>query len=176
MRRIWTVIASTGLILLAASAAGQPATAGGTWYQSVGRASADAPCPEPTFGTPWQSNWDPDEQPWRPSWGQWMNGGTGGFTCDRSITWARPLYPSGQCQGSGSIWFQFAGGWSYENVYGTWDHYTSSSCTTTTPGAGYQVVYAPPGFDASTLCREAFAITSAPTALGGDVYVCAMLV
>lgn len=66
-----------------------PASAGSAWHQSIGRPSETAMCPADDFGTPRQSNWDPAERPWRPSWSQWPNGGTGGFTCNRQITWAR---------------------------------------------------------------------------------------
>lgn len=41
------------------------------WHQAVGRASADAVC----------------EEGWNPSWAEWMNGNTGGFTCERVIDW-----------------------------------------------------------------------------------------
>jgi hypothetical protein len=42
------------------------------WHQEVGRASGDATC----------------EEGWTPAWGQWMNDGTGGFTCARDVVWA----------------------------------------------------------------------------------------
>jgi hypothetical protein len=42
-----------------------------SWYESYGRPSADAVCLEG----------------WTPSWAQWMNAGTGGFTCDRETYW-----------------------------------------------------------------------------------------
>jgi ubiquitin len=39
------------------------------WLQSYGRTSADEACAEG----------------WGPSWAQWLNGGTGGWTCDREV-------------------------------------------------------------------------------------------
>lgn len=39
------------------------------WVQAYGRASADAACAEG----------------WSPSWAQWPNGNTGGWTCDRTV-------------------------------------------------------------------------------------------
>lgn len=59
------------------------------WTQSFGRESATAPCVVPTeLDIPWQSNWNPNEKAWTPTWEQWANGGKGGWTCTRSITWA----------------------------------------------------------------------------------------
>jgi YVTN family beta-propeller protein len=42
------------------------------WLKQVGRPSADAPC----------------ESGWSPSWAEWPNGGTGGFTCEQTLTWS----------------------------------------------------------------------------------------
>ena len=80
------LVAVAGL-LLGALAVGSPAHADSVWFQSVARASASAACPDDTFGTPWQSNWDPAQRSWRPSWAQWPNGGTGGWTCERTLRW-----------------------------------------------------------------------------------------
>jgi len=38
--------------------------------------------------TPWQASWGTDSS-WYPTWEQWANNGAGGWTCGRSITWAR---------------------------------------------------------------------------------------
>jgi len=42
-----------------------------SWYQSVGRMSAEEACPAG----------------WNPSWAQWMHDGLGGFVCNREIYW-----------------------------------------------------------------------------------------
>lgn len=57
-------------------------------FQSYQRASKDAPCPHQPWETPWQSEWDPSGYEWKPSWAQWPNGGRGGWTCDRFITYS----------------------------------------------------------------------------------------
>lgn len=151
--------------LLAAPAA----SADSVWFQSVARASATAPCPDASFGTPWQSNWNPAEQAWRPSWAQWANNGAGGYTCDRQITWATngaPAYPSAGCVaytdgiGIGTKYLDFGGGWSL----GTAPRYDDAACTSPyawgfPPSTGpivMDVVYAPSGWSAADLCAEAF--------------------
>lgn len=59
------------------------------WVQSFERASADAPCvPPKALDIEWQSDWPAAENTWMPTWEQWANGGKGGWTCMRIITWA----------------------------------------------------------------------------------------
>ena len=41
------------------------------WHQAIGRPSATAAC----------------QSGWHPSWAQWPNGGTGGWTCERTLRW-----------------------------------------------------------------------------------------
>lgn len=156
-------IFATAILAIGALCVASPAHADEVWFQSVGRASATAPCPDASFGTPWQSGWDPAEQAWRPSWGQWMNGGAGGFTCDRSITWAKNSpYPSGGCvlydDDSVQVYYvNFGGGW----WLGDTIRYNDPACTsvysvdvgTTYPA---DIVYAPAPWDGAALCREAF--------------------
>jgi hypothetical protein len=72
------VLVGGTLVVVAGSA-----SADEVWYQSVGRASAEAPCPVST-GTELAAGWTQ----WSPSWAQWGNQGKGGFVCDRQITWA----------------------------------------------------------------------------------------
>ena len=96
IRRISSALAALVLVggtLVAVAGAG-PASADEVWYQSVGRASAEAPCPVST-GTELEAGWTQ----WGPSWAQWGNQGRGGFVCDRQITWAitpTPAWPG--CQ------------------------------------------------------------------------------
>lgn len=173
---------SVATLVIAASAllAAHPASADSVWFQSVGRASSSAPCPGDDFGTPWQPNWNPAERSWRPSWSAWPNGGTGGFTCDRQITWAKSSYPVGFCQGAGSTFYQFSGGWALSSIgnFVALTVYPTDSCSGGTAAGFYEtLVYAPAGFSSATLCSEVtgFAITS-PTSLGGGVYRCIAVV
>lgn len=183
MRFPGVLLASTAAVLLlgAIGLAAPAAQADSVWYQSVARASATDPCPADSFGTPWQSNWDPAERSWRPSWAQWPNGGTGGFTCDRQITWARTLYPSAGCvlyvDGSGSYYANFGGGWSI----GIGPRYTDAACTTLlvwgsgrTDPIDLSFVYAPPGWSAVDLCWTAFGLGPANIRAAGPngVFMC----
>ena len=71
-----------------------PGTPAQVWVQSFQRASADEPCVAPAaLDIVWQDTWNPAEQAWTATWEMWPNGGTGGWTCTRSITWA-PSSPS----------------------------------------------------------------------------------
>lgn len=182
MRRWLSVLGAAVLVVAGAFVATPTASAKNiVWFQSVGRASADAPCPDPSFGTPWESHWNPAEQPWRPSWAQWMNGGRGGYTCDRQITWAwgPPDYPSAGCMlhddGAAPVdYVNFNGGWSLGETY----RFSDANCTTLydTPGSPYgaYIVFAPDGFDGAALCREAFGDRVLfPAPLGGNgVWAC----
>ena len=178
--RSFLAVVCTAIVAAGASLIFAPAAPAGTsWFQSVGRASATAACPDPTFGTPWQENWDPAERPWRPSWAQWMNSGTGGFTCDRTITWGQTTsYPSAGCvayeDGYGK-YVDFAGGW----WLGTTVRYNDADCTSVyDPGSGPEypanIVYAPAGFDGPALCQAAFGSRVLfPAALGTNgVWAC----
>ncbi len=81
------------------------ATAGSVdqvWYQSVGRASADAPC-QKSSTTELAAGWTQ----WGRSWAKWVNKNTGGFVCDRQITWA---FGSGSSSGSSSVACATGGG------------------------------------------------------------------
>jgi hypothetical protein len=63
------------------------------WVQSFQRASADAPCvPPKELDIAWQADWPAAENTWIPTWEQWPNGGKGGWTCLRIITWAPAQY------------------------------------------------------------------------------------
>jgi len=64
------------------------AFADSVWYQSYGRVSQSEACAAQVGETPWQASWGTDSS-WYPTWEQWANNGAGGWTCGRSITWAR---------------------------------------------------------------------------------------
>ena len=92
IRRITSSIAALILVGGTLVAAAGSASADEVWYQSVGRASAEAQCPVST-GIELEAGWTQ----WSPSWAQWGNQGKGSFVCDRQITWAiTPVSPG--CQ------------------------------------------------------------------------------
>lgn len=67
-----------------------PATPALVWFQSFQRSGPDAPCVAPAeLEISWQADWPAAENTWTPSWALWPNNGTGGWTCDRQITWAK---------------------------------------------------------------------------------------
>jgi len=81
------VLAAAGAVVLATGglslAGAAPASADQVWHQSVSRVSATAAC-STSSADDLAAGWSQ----WGATWEQWVNGGTGGFTCARSITWA----------------------------------------------------------------------------------------
>ena len=101
--------------------------------QSYQRAGQIAACTAQPSETPWQTSWGTDAS-WYPSWEQWANAGKGGWTCTRSITWARTAVPASGGGGSssttyslgstgpgGGVVFLISGGKTYEMAPKTWD-------------------------------------------------------
>jgi hypothetical protein len=82
-RRLASSMAALVLVSGTLVAGAGSASANQVWYQSVGKASAEAPCPTST-GTELAAGWTQ----WSSSWAMWANQGRGGFVCDREITWA----------------------------------------------------------------------------------------
>jgi hypothetical protein len=91
------VVVSAGVL-----AGGGAAQADQVWYQGYERTSSSEVCTAQPGETPWQASWGPDAS-WHPSWEMWANGGRGGWTCWRSITWARdPVAPTASTASCGS--------------------------------------------------------------------------
>lgn len=103
--------------------------------QSYERASQTATCDSPPESLrEWRGSWanpyDPVSGPaWHPSWEQWANNGNGGWTCTRSITWARSTaaagsstatYALGDIGPGGGLVFLIADGLTYEMAPKTW--------------------------------------------------------
>ena len=84
---------SSALVMVAAMLFGANiATADSVWVQSYERTSQTEACAAQPGETPWQESWGADSS-WSQSWEQWANGGKGGWTCTRSITWAQTPVP-----------------------------------------------------------------------------------
>ena len=93
IRRFASTMAALVLLGGTLAAGAGSASANQVWYQSVGKASAETPCPTST-GPELAAGWTQ----WSSSWAMWANQGRGGFVCNREITWAyseSPLTPSG---------------------------------------------------------------------------------
>ena len=121
------------------------ATADSIKYESYQRASQTEVCAAQPGETPWQASWGSNSS-WKPSWEQWANAGKGGWTCTRSITWAKnpvagssPVtYALGDIGPGGGLVFLISGGLTYEMAPNTWrggsidDTPTISWCSDTT--------------------------------------------
>ena len=106
------------------------ASADSVQYQSYQRASQSEACAAQVGETPWQASWGADSS-WYPTWEQWANNGTGGWTCGRSITWAKTpvaassgggsvTYALGDIGPGGGLVFLISGGLTYEMAPKTW--------------------------------------------------------
>ena len=131
-RRALVACVSIGGLLIGANAA----AADSIKYESYQRASQSEECAAQPGETVWQASWGADSS-WGPTWEQWANGGNGGWTCTRSMTWARtPVasggggvvsggggsvsYAVGDIGPGGGLVFLISGGLTYEMAPKTW--------------------------------------------------------
>ena len=130
------------------------ASADSVQYQSYGRASQTEACTAQVGETPWQASWGADSS-WSPSWEQWANAGKGGWTCGRSITWARDsaarTYALGDVGPGGGLVFLISGGKTYEMAPNTWSGGSSDSSQMWTTAAAF--CYASGSSTANADCR-----------------------
>ena len=129
--RFLLVVSSALVMVTSAVVGGGSATADSVWVQSYERSSQNAECESQAWETPWQASWGTDSS-WTPTWEQWANDGKGGWTCTRSITWARtpaassssgssaPSYALGDIGPGGGLVFLISGGLTYEMAPKTW--------------------------------------------------------
>jgi hypothetical protein len=122
------------------------ASADSVQYQSYGRVSQSEACAAQVGETPWQASWGTDSS-WYPSWEQWANNGKGGWTCGRSITWAKTpvaggsssarTYALGENGPGGGLVFLISGGLTYEMAPKTWGGGSSDSAQIWTTTAAF---------------------------------------
>ncbi len=180
--RRWVAAGASTALLAAGSviAAAAPASAASTdqiWYQSIGSASKEAPCPD-SDPADLAAGWTA----WAKSYEMWPNDGRGGWTCGRSILWAKGSpapsssgYPSAGCEQLESIpvYFDFDGGW--QLPVGT-QGFHDSACSI--PVTGWFMtepfVYSPAPWDPADLCNQVESgSTPVPYGVDPDIYYCA---
>jgi len=119
MRRLAIIFMSITAFLLGANSV----QADSVWHQSYERSIQTQECVAQSWETPWQDSWGTNPG-WSPSWEQWANNGEGGWTCNRSITWARDsaarVYNIGDIGPGGGLIFLIANGLRYEMAPKTW--------------------------------------------------------
>ena len=126
-RGTWLLAALTSLLFVAWAFVGaNAASADSIQVQSYQRASQNSACTAQPGETPWQASWGSDSS-WTPSWEQWANGGAGGWTCTRSIVWAKNSsasdpYPLGSFGPGGGLVFYIdpTSGLHYEMAPKSW--------------------------------------------------------
>lgn len=174
LRRLAAAGASLILLMGGSMLLASPASANQVWHQSIGRATADAPCPadsDAELAIGWTS--------WAPSWEQWPGEGRGGFVCSRQITWAfdEPPVPSVPgvvitcLQYTDTLFIDFAG---ESHVAGPTPTFDAVDCLTrNNTFFGLGLVYAPGGSaEADSLCAEFFPTYTSVRNFGYDVYYC----
>ena len=178
-RTLRTLVTAASLIALAGLGLAGPVSAEGVWHQGYGRTSADQPCPAPSDETPWQDSFT-GQREWTPSWAQWMNAGTGGWVCQRTIIWAQAPTPA---SGPGC---KFVDRVSDVDLYAAFGssatlrsgpRYTDAACTNALEGLPWQYLLYAPGIDTGTaiaLCTAAFGIGNGafPTFDNQDIWNC----
>lgn len=130
------VVAGVSAVVVVAGvlAGASLAQADSVQVQSYQRASQAEACVAQVGETPWQASWGADSS-WSPTYEMWANNGTGGWTCTRSITWARTpvaassgggggggsvTYALGDIGPGGGLVFLISGGLTYEMAPNTW--------------------------------------------------------
>jgi hypothetical protein len=113
---VGTAVLAVAGLLFGANAA----SADMVWTQSYQRSSQTEACTAQPGETPWQASWGTDSS-WHPSWEQWANGGSGGWTCTRAINWAQTdPYPLGSIGPGGGLVFLISNGVHYEVAPHDW--------------------------------------------------------
>jgi hypothetical protein len=157
------VLAGATAVMIAGAVsvlAAPAASSNQTWVQSFQRSGPDAPCVAPAeLDIVWQAGWTGSKD-WTPSWEKWPNGGTGGWTCTRSITWAKdtpapalPTAPSVKVtcvHATDPYWLDFGSGVTLppDSIA-----YSDATCATPAAVTGIWFVYASNGEAAQGLCN-----------------------
>ncbi len=90
--RIPVSLSALTLVALGGLGFAPSASADSVQVQSYQRMHQSEVCAAQVGETPWQAAWGADSS-WNPTWELWASGGSGGWTCTRSITWAKDAAP-----------------------------------------------------------------------------------
>ena len=193
VRARFLLVVSSALVMVAgAVVGGGSATADSVWVQSYERSSQTAECESQPGETPWQASWGTDSS-WKPTWEQWANDGKGGWTCTRSITWARTpassssapassspggrarSYALGDVGPGGGLVFLISGGLTYEMAPKTWSGGASDPTIAWCNVTGTNIAGATSNSDGSTnttamqaACTSGAAVSARAYAGGGQ--------
>jgi hypothetical protein len=133
-RRLLIALSSLALVATGLTLASS-ASADSVQVQSYQRASMSEACGAQLGETPWEAAWGADSS-WHPTWEQWANGGTGGWTCTRSIVWSQDSTAGGYNIGDpgpgGGTVFYDAGSQQ------SWGRYLEAAPTDVTAGTGME--------------------------------------
>ena len=100
------LVAMSAAVMVAGTIVGANiAQADSVWVQSYQRASQTEACVSQPNETPVQEASGSDSS-WSPSWEMWANGGAGGWTCTRNITWAITPEPAASGGGGGTATYR----------------------------------------------------------------------
>jgi hypothetical protein len=145
--------------MLAGASSASAATSDQIWYQSLGNPSQSAPCPE-SEAADLAKGWTP----WVKGYEMWPNDGQGGWTCGRSILWAKGSQARGnvgagatgcvQVQGDPftAAWLDFGTG--FFSPQGS-NSYRDSGCSSLLGTTGWNIVRAADVSRASERCASA---------------------
>jgi len=180
-RRIMMTLSSLALVAAGLMLA-PSASADSVQVQSYQRATQSQTCATQPGETPWQAAWGADSS-WHPTWEQWANGGTGGWTCTRSISWARgtTLTSSGlgctqiQQAPAAGLWVDFGSGYVAPPLHQT---FADQGCSITWGGglANYAVVWAADRGTGASMCATYDSTDSQSSAdhdyISPNIYMC----
>jgi hypothetical protein len=151
-----------------------PASADQVWHQSVVRVGPESACPSNSLDET-SSGWSR----WHGGWELWPNKGTGGFTCSRSIVWAKETssrvvtcVANSDPISSMTLWWDF--GDSYFLPGGT-HAYLDATCVVLSEDESASIVNAPASSsptDVAALCLSAFGPGRTVAGPWGDIWSC----
>lgn len=143
------------------------------WYQSVGRASTTSACQESTAAD-LAAGWTQ----WSGSWERWINAGAGGYTCSRSIVWAKDSVSSQVASAGCTQMYASLNGMSVNFASSNYlpsgsTVYNEATCATVASTINIGLVYGTSQAEAQELCRlnEGLDAAHQPT-MNPNIYAC----